>query len=109
MFQGDLSGGEQAVNRASELGGAECAASERRALESLRRLHEEGQRAMDAADYRRVVFCMDRCLDYSPSCSKLVHPSSFFLNFCVFVKSKFGAHSVLLQGKNLYGTMPFLR
>ncbi|KAL0849073.1 hypothetical protein ABMA28_013435 [Loxostege sticticalis] len=67
---GDLSGGEQAVNRASELGGAECAASERRALESLRRLHEEGQRAMDAADYRRVVFCMDRCLDYSPSCSK---------------------------------------
>ncbi|CAH2988614.1 unnamed protein product [Chilo suppressalis] len=67
---GDLSGGEQAVTRASELGGADCATSERRALESLRKLHEEGQRAMEAADYRRVVFCMDRCLDYSPSCSK---------------------------------------
>ncbi|KAJ0181746.1 hypothetical protein K1T71_002468 [Dendrolimus kikuchii] len=67
---GDLSGGEQAVRFATELGGADCVASERRALESLRRLHEEAQRAMDAADYRRVVFCMDRCLDYSPSCSK---------------------------------------
>ncbi|XP_053607541.1 dnaJ homolog subfamily C member 7 [Plodia interpunctella] len=67
---GDMSGGEQAVARASELGGAECAASERRALESLRRLHEDAQRAMEAGDFRRVVFCMDRCLDYSPSCSK---------------------------------------
>lgn len=104
------------MTRASELGGAECAASERRALESLRRLHEEGQRAMDAADYRRVVFCMDRCLDYSPSCSKLVHPLSIFLNFyslyiksLCFAKSKFGAHNVLLQVKNLYDTMPLLR
>ncbi|CAB3249857.1 unnamed protein product [Arctia plantaginis] len=67
---GDLAGVEQAVHRATELGGAECAASERRALEALRKLHEEGQRAMEAADYRRVVFCMDRCLDYSPSCTK---------------------------------------
>ncbi|KAL4715100.1 hypothetical protein ACJJTC_012147 [Scirpophaga incertulas] len=67
---GDLSGGEQAVKHASELGGIDCATSERRALESLRKLHEEGARAMEAADYRRVVFCMDRCLDYSPSCSK---------------------------------------
>lgn len=69
---GDLSGGDQAVRRASELGGAECAASERRALETLRKLHEDAQRAMEANDYRRVVFCMDRCLDYSPSCTKLV-------------------------------------
>ncbi|XP_026757407.1 dnaJ homolog subfamily C member 7 [Galleria mellonella] len=67
---GDMSGGEQAVNRAKELGGADCATSERRALESLRRLHEDAQRAMEACDYRRVVFCMDRCLDYSPSCTK---------------------------------------
>ncbi|XP_059059239.1 dnaJ homolog subfamily C member 7 [Achroia grisella] len=67
---GDMSSGEQAVNKAKELGGAECATSERRALESLRRLHEDAQRAMEARDYRRVVFCMDRCLDYSPSCAK---------------------------------------
>ncbi|KAF9414575.1 hypothetical protein HW555_007582 [Spodoptera exigua] len=67
---GDLSGGDQAVRRASELGGADCAASERRALETLRKLHEDAQRAMEANDYRRVVFCMDRCLDYSPSCTK---------------------------------------
>lgn len=70
---GDISGGEQAVARASELGGADCASSERRALESLRRLHEDAQRAMEAGDHRRVVFCMDRCLDYSPSCSRYVH------------------------------------
>uniref|UniRef100_A0A2A4JBR3 DnaJ homolog subfamily C member 7 n=1 Tax=Heliothis virescens TaxID=7102 RepID=A0A2A4JBR3_HELVI len=67
---GDLTGGEQAVRRATELGGAECASSERRALETLRKLHEDAQRAMEAFDYRRVVFCMDRCLDYSPSCTK---------------------------------------
>lgn len=69
---GDLPSGEQAVKRATELGGADCATSERRALESLRRLHEDAQRAMEAGDYRRVVFCMDRCLDYSPSSAKLV-------------------------------------
>lgn len=67
---GDLAGGEQAVRKASELGGAECAASERRALDTLRRLHEDAQKALASGDYRRVVFCMDRCLDYSPSCSK---------------------------------------
>ncbi|XP_026737789.1 dnaJ homolog subfamily C member 7 [Trichoplusia ni] len=67
---GDLLGGDQAVRRASELGGVDCAAGERRALETLRKLHEDAQRAMEAQDYRRVVFCMDRCLDYSPSCSK---------------------------------------
>ncbi|GBP11843.1 DnaJ homolog subfamily C member 7 [Eumeta japonica] len=65
-----MSGGEQAVRKASELGGADCAASERRALESLQRLHEDAQRAYDAGDYRRVVYCMDRCLDYSPSSTK---------------------------------------
>lgn len=70
VLLGDLAGVEQAVQRATELGGADCVASERRALEALRKLHEEGQRAMAAADYRRVVFCMDRCLDYSPSCTK---------------------------------------
>lgn len=69
---GDLLGGDQAVRRASELGGVDCAAGERRALETLRKLHEDAQRAMEAQDYRRVVFCMDRCLDYSPSCSKWV-------------------------------------
>nr|XP_026487450.1 dnaJ homolog subfamily C member 7 [Vanessa tameamea] len=67
---GDLSRAEQAVNRASELGGVDCASSERKAIKSLQRLHEDAQRAMEAGDYRRVVFCMDRCLEYSPSSSK---------------------------------------
>ncbi|KPJ11757.1 DnaJ-like subfamily C member 7 [Papilio machaon] len=67
---GDLFGGDQAAQRASELGGPDCVTSERRALETLRRLNEDAQRALDAGDYRRVVFCMDRCLDYSPSCTK---------------------------------------
>ncbi|KAI8427685.1 hypothetical protein MSG28_002144 [Choristoneura fumiferana] len=67
---GDISGGEQAVRAATELGGADCVTSERRALESLRRLHEDAQRAMETEDYRRAVFCMDRCLDYSPCSSK---------------------------------------
>lgn len=70
FFTGDISGGEQAVRAATELGGADCVTSERRALESLRRLHEDAQRAMETEDYRRAVFCMDRCLDYSPSSSK---------------------------------------
>ncbi|XP_050362123.1 dnaJ homolog subfamily C member 7 [Nymphalis io] len=67
---GDLSGAEQAVRRASELGGPDCASNERRAIKSLQRLHDDAQRAMEAGDYRRVVFCMDRCLEYSPSSSK---------------------------------------
>lgn len=67
---GDLLNGEQAVRRATELGGVECVSGELRALETLKRLHEDAQRALDANDYRRVVFCMDRCLDYSPSCTK---------------------------------------
>ncbi|CAH0726604.1 unnamed protein product, partial [Brenthis ino] len=66
----DLSGADQAIRRASELGGTDCASNERKALESLRRLHEDAQRAMEAGDFRRVVFCMDRCLEYSPSSSK---------------------------------------
>ncbi|CAK1549792.1 unnamed protein product [Leptosia nina] len=67
---GDLSGGEQAIKQASELGGADCALNEKRALESLRRLHEDAQRAMETSDFRRVVFCMDRCLEYSPASSR---------------------------------------
>ncbi|XP_041976912.1 dnaJ homolog subfamily C member 7 [Aricia agestis] len=67
---GDLSGVEQAVKHASELGGADCAANEKRALESLKKLHEDAQKALETADYRRVVFCMDRCLEYSPSSTK---------------------------------------
>ncbi|XP_045511069.1 dnaJ homolog subfamily C member 7 [Colias croceus] len=67
---GDISGGEQAVNRATELGGADCASNEKLALDSLRRLHEDAQRALEAGDFRRVVFCMDRCLEYSPSSSR---------------------------------------
>ncbi|XP_047515372.1 dnaJ homolog subfamily C member 7 isoform X1 [Pieris napi] len=67
---GDLSGAEQAITRATELGGADCALNEKRALESLRRLHEDAQNAMEANDHRRVVFCMDRCLEYSPSSSR---------------------------------------
>lgn len=70
LFIGDLSGAEQAICRASELGGADCASNERKALKSLQRLHDDAQRAMEAGDHRRVVFCMDRCLEYSPSNSK---------------------------------------
>ncbi|XP_050675516.1 dnaJ homolog subfamily C member 7 [Leptidea sinapis] len=67
---GDLTGGEQAVKKAAELGGADCASNEKRALESLRKLHDDAQKALESGDYRRVVFCIDRCLEYSPSCSK---------------------------------------
>lgn len=67
---GDISGADQAIRRATELGGVDCAGNERRALDSLKRLHEDAQRAMEANDFRRVVFCMDRCLEYSPSSSK---------------------------------------
>lgn len=69
-FLGDIASGEQAVRSATELGGADIVSGERRAFEGLRRLHEDAQKAMVANDYRRVVYCMDRCLDYSPSCAK---------------------------------------
>ncbi|VVC91880.1 unnamed protein product [Leptidea sinapis] len=53
----DLTGGEQAVKKAAELGGADCASNEKRALESLRKLHDDAQKALESGDYRRVVFC----------------------------------------------------
>lgn len=67
---GDLKGGEHAVRAATVLGGDGCATNESKALTSLKQLHEDAQKAFEAQDYRRVVFCMDRCLDYSPSSIK---------------------------------------
>ena len=39
-------------------------------LGTLRKFLKEGEMAYEAKDYRKVVYCMDRCIEVSPYCSR---------------------------------------
>ncbi|XP_052740330.1 uncharacterized protein LOC112048181 isoform X2 [Bicyclus anynana] len=66
---GDLSGAERAIVKASEAG--EDCMEERRALQTLQRLHAQAHKHIEERDYQRAVSCMNQCLEYSPFSSKM--------------------------------------
>ncbi|XP_052740188.1 uncharacterized protein LOC112048188 isoform X2 [Bicyclus anynana] len=69
IYIGELSGAERAIVKASEAG-EECM-EERRALQTLQRLHAQAQKHIEEQDYQRAVSCMNQCLESSPFSSKV--------------------------------------
>lgn len=66
---GDLTIADQAINKVKQLEvDNKTIETEIRSLEFLKQYEREAQIAYDKTDYRKVVFCMDRCLTQSPTC-----------------------------------------
>lgn len=66
---GDLVTAENAIKQAEKLQPGSTTA-EMRALEKIKYNEKEAIKANDSKDFRKVVYCMDRCLDEAPSCEK---------------------------------------
>lgn len=69
---GDVTTAEAAVRTIRELN-LEASANmnaELQSLEVLKQFEGEAQKAYEKNDYRKVVYCMDRCLDQAPTCAR---------------------------------------
>ncbi|KAF7287162.1 tetratricopeptide repeat protein 2 [Rhynchophorus ferrugineus] len=66
---GDLVTAENAVRQAEQLQPGSTTA-EMRAIEKIKYNEKEAVKANESKDFRKVVYCMDRCLDEAPSCEK---------------------------------------
>ncbi|XP_060517347.1 dnaJ homolog subfamily C member 7 [Cylas formicarius] len=66
---GDLVTAEGAAKNAERLQPGSVI-NEIRSLEKLKQYEADARKAEEAKDYRKVVFCMDRCLDEAPVCEK---------------------------------------
>lgn len=69
LATGDLMTADFAVKKMKELEPNNTAINnDLGSLESLKKLEAEASKAYAKRDYRKVVYCMDRCLDHSPTC-----------------------------------------
>lgn len=67
---GDLTTAENAAQKIKDLDLNTNISAELYSLETLKQFEAEAQKAYDKKDYRKVVYCMDRCLDQAPTCSR---------------------------------------
>ncbi|XP_023020069.1 tetratricopeptide repeat protein 2 [Leptinotarsa decemlineata] len=68
---GDLMTAEYAIKKTQELQpDGSGITSEIKSLEKLKHNESEATKAYEKNDYRKVVYCMDRCLDEAPSCHR---------------------------------------
>ncbi|XP_030765296.1 dnaJ homolog subfamily C member 7 [Sitophilus oryzae] len=66
---GDLVMAENASKQAEKLQPGSTAA-ELRSLEKIKQYDQEAAKALEVKDFRKVVYCMDRCLDEAPTCER---------------------------------------
>ncbi|XP_018574946.1 dnaJ homolog subfamily C member 7 [Anoplophora glabripennis] len=68
---GDLMTAEYAIKKVQELQlEGSGISSELKSLEKLKLYENDATKSYDKKDFRRVVYCMDRCLDEAPFCAK---------------------------------------
>lgn len=68
---GDVTISEQAIKKVKELDiDNKTIDMEIRSLEVLKQFEKEATVAFDKKDYRKVVYCMDRCLTQAPTCTR---------------------------------------
>lgn len=69
---GDLTTAENAIKRIRELNMENNANinAELQSLEILKQYEIEAQKAYEKNEFRKVVYCMDRCLDHAPTCAR---------------------------------------
>lgn len=66
---GDLTIADQAIKKVKELDVDNSTIdNEVRSLEALKQFEREATVAFEKKDYRKVVYCMDRCLQHAPTC-----------------------------------------
>lgn len=66
---GDLTIANQAICKVKELDiDNKTIEPEIRSIDVIKRFEKESQVAFDKKDYRKVVYCMDRCLEQAPTC-----------------------------------------
>lgn len=67
---GDVMAAEQAIKKVKELDPHSTAiTNEIRSYEKLKQYENEAAKAYEKKDFRKVVYCMDRCLDCAPTCA----------------------------------------
>ncbi|XP_050309250.1 dnaJ homolog subfamily C member 7 [Anthonomus grandis grandis] len=66
---GDLVTAESAVKTAEQLQTG-SATNELKSIQKIKQFEEDGAKAFEGKDFRKVVYCMDRCLDEAPTCEK---------------------------------------
>lgn len=70
---GDTAAALNAINKAEELdprSAPDQLAQEKQSLAALQRLTEEMDKAYAKADYRKVIFCVDRALEHATACRR---------------------------------------
>lgn len=70
---GDVMTGEAAVKSINNCGDNANEANinnELKSLEKLKQYQIEADKALEKTDYRKIVYCMDRCLEEAPTCTK---------------------------------------
>ncbi|XP_043281990.1 dnaJ homolog subfamily C member 7 isoform X2 [Venturia canescens] len=70
LILGEIVEAETFLDKRALLDPAIDTANERRELEHVKRYIREAEVAYAAKDYRKVVYCMDRCCDVSTSCPR---------------------------------------
>lgn len=66
---GDLVTAENAAAQAEQIQ-IGAVANELKSIAKLKQYEGEAIKAYDDKDFRKVVYCMDRCLDEAPNCER---------------------------------------
>lgn len=67
---GDLVTAESTIKLLETMNQADSVATEKNALLKLQQYESEAQKAYGIKDFRKVVYCMDRCLDEASTCPR---------------------------------------
>lgn len=70
FFKGDVMTGETAINKIQEYVINTSISNEVRQIEILKHYESDANKAIEKKDYRKIVYCMDRCLDQAPTCAR---------------------------------------
>ncbi|CAH1099268.1 unnamed protein product [Psylliodes chrysocephalus] len=68
---GDLTTAEYAIKKVQSLQpDGQAITSELKSFEKIKQYEAEAVKSYEKGDFRKVVFCMDRCLDEAPTCNR---------------------------------------
>ncbi|KAK4880754.1 hypothetical protein RN001_008900 [Aquatica leii] len=68
---GDIMTAEQAIAKIIELDPTNASLNnDQKAIEIIKQYEHEAVKAYDKKDFRKVIYCMDRCLDQAPTCNR---------------------------------------
>ncbi|CAG9865374.1 unnamed protein product [Phyllotreta striolata] len=71
IAMGDLTTADYAIKKVQELqADGQLIANEQKSFDKLKQYEHESAKAYEKQDFRKVVFCMDRCLDEAPTCNR---------------------------------------